>query len=152
MGFAIGLLAGFAVFFAGDWLIDRRGGDRRKHSAGHQAAGSALAILLGIVLDGIPEAIAATTGLGQAGWAKSRILGLWLLVTLVSGLAALAGYALFDTDSPGTVAFVLSFAAGAILTMLADTMMPEAFESGGKLVGVFTTVGFALAFVISSLE
>ena len=50
------------------------------------------------------------------------------------------------------MAFVLSFAAGAILTMLADTMMPEAFEHGGKLVGVFTTLGFALAFAISSLE
>ncbi len=48
--------------------------------------------------------------------------------------------------------FVLAFAAGAILTMLADTMMPEAFEHGGKLVGVVTTFGFALAFAISALE
>ena len=53
---------------------------------------------------------------------------------------------------PSYLAFVLSFAAGAILTMLADTMMPEAFEHGGKLVGLFTTLGFALAFGISSLE
>jgi ZIP family zinc transporter len=56
-----------------------------------------------------------------------------------------------DTASNGVVAFVLAFAGGAILTMLADTMMPEAFEHGGNLVGVVTTCGFALAFAISAL-
>jgi ZIP family zinc transporter len=180
-GVALGLFAGSGVFFAGDMIIDRLGGSERKASSGNQAAGSALAIVLGIVLDGIPEslvvgltvleagsvsvaflvavflsnlpeAIAATTGLARAGWARGRIIGLWILVTTVSGLAALAGYGLLDTASPRTVAFVLAFAAGAILTMLADTMMPEAFEHGGKLVGLFTTLGFALAFAISSLE
>jgi zinc transporter, ZIP family len=50
------------------------------------------------------------------------------------------------------IAFVLAFAGGAVLTMLADTMMPECFEHGGKLVGVFTTLGFAIAFAISSHE
>ena len=80
------------------------------------------------------------------------MLGLWLGVALVSGLASLAGYALLDGASGNAVAFVLAFAGGAILTMLADTMMPEAFEHGGRLVGVFTTLGFALAFAISALE
>jgi ZIP family zinc transporter len=180
-GVGLGLFLGSVVFFAGDSLIDRLGGDDRKHSGGNQAAGSALAIVLGIVLDGIPEslvlgltvreagavsaaflvavflsnlpeAIAATTGLTKAAWPRDRILGLWVLVMLVSGLAAGAGYGLLDGASPQTIAFVLSFAGGAILTMLADTMMPEAFEHGGKLVGLFTTAGFALAFAISSLE
>jgi ZIP family zinc transporter len=73
-------------------------------------------------------------------------------VITVSGLSSLAGYALLDSASASLVAFVLAFAGGAILTMLADTMMPEAFEHGGKLVGIFTTVGFALAFSISVLE
>jgi ZIP family zinc transporter len=180
-GVALGLFAGSAVFFLGDTVIDRMGGAGRKSSSGNQAAGSALAIVLGIVLDGIPEslvlgltvleagavsvaflvavfmsnlpeAIAATTGLARAGWARGRILGLWILVMIVSGLAALAGYGLLDTASPRTIAFVLAFAGGAILTMLADTMMPEAFEHGGKLVGLATTLGFALAFAISALE
>jgi ZIP family zinc transporter len=71
---------------------------------------------------------------------------------LVSALASLAGYALFDGASPRTLAFVLAFAAGAILTMLADTMMPEAFERGGKVVGLATTLGFVVAFAISSME
>ena len=80
------------------------------------------------------------------------MLGLWVLVMVVSGLSALAGYALLDGASPHVIAFVLSFAGGAILTMLADTMMPEAFEHEGKLVGLVTTLGFALAFGISALE
>ena len=157
------------------------GESARKHSSGAQEAGSPLAIVLGIVLDGIPEslvlgltvlqagsvsvamlvavflsnlpeAIAATTGLGTAGWTRSRILYLWILVIAVSGLASLAGFAFLDSASPTLVAFVLAFAGGAILTMLADTMMPEAFEHGGELVGIFTTVGFAVAFSISVLE
>jgi zinc transporter, ZIP family len=178
---ALGLCAGSVTFYVGDALIDRMGGAHRKHSGGRQAEGSALAIVLGIVLDGIPEslvlgltivasgsvsvallvavalsnlpeAIAASSGLAQAGWATRRILGLWTLVAVVSGLAALVGFAVFDSASPGTIAFVLSFAGGAVLTMLADTMMPEAFEHGGKLVGVVTTFGFGLAFAISALD
>jgi ZIP family zinc transporter len=180
-GVALGLFLGSLTFFVGDWAIDRVGGAERKDSGGAQSGGFALAIVLGIVLDGIPEsfvlgltvlqagevsaaflvavflsnlpeAIAATSGLAQAGWRRSRILGLWGLVTAVSGLAALAGYALLDGASPGTIAVVLSFAGGAILTMLADTMMPEAFELGGKQVGLVTTLGFALAFGISSMS
>jgi zinc transporter, ZIP family len=180
-GVGLGLFLGATVFFVGDTIIDVRGGSQRKASSGTQEAGSALAIVLGIILDGIPEsfvlglsvleagavsaaflvavflsnlpeAIAATTGLAKAGWATGRILALWTVVMIVSGLAALAGYGLLDSASPKTIAVVLAFAAGAILTMLADTMMPEAFEHGGRLAGVVTTFGFGLAFLISSLE
>jgi ZIP family zinc transporter len=176
-----GLFAGCGVFFGGDWLIDRLGGDKRKNATGAQGSGSALAIVLGTVLDGIPEsmvigltifeggavgaaylvavfisnlpeAISSTAGLAAGGWKKSRILWMWIAIALISGLASLAGYGLFQNSSPGTVAFVLTFAAGAILTMLADTMMPEAYEHGGKLVGVVTTLGFAVAFTIHTLD
>jgi zinc transporter, ZIP family len=77
---------------------------------------------------------------------------MWIGITAVSGLASVAGYGLFQDASPDIVAFVLAFAAGAILTMLADTMMPEAFQHGGTLVGVVTTLGFATAFVIHELD
>jgi ZIP family zinc transporter len=178
---AIGLFAGCAVFSIGDALIDRLGGEDRKSISAEQTDGSALAIVLGIVLDGIPEsavigltvleggsvsvamlvavflsnlpeAVAATSGLVAGGWRTARILGLWSGVVAVSGLAALAGYALFDGASPSVVAFVLAFAGGAILTMLADTMMPEAFAHGGRLAGVLTTIGFATAFAVSAFE
>jgi zinc transporter, ZIP family len=178
---ALGLFAGCGVFFFGDTLIDRLGGEGRKSSGGEQSGGVGLAIMLGIVLDGIPEsivigvgllsgdgvslamlvavflsnlpeAVAATTGLTAAGWPRTRLWLLWLAVVSVSALSSLAGYALFDDASPDTIAFVLAFAGGAILTMLADPMMHEAFEQSGKLVGVVTTLGFALAFTISTLE
>ena len=178
---ALGLALGAVSFYVGDGLVDRMGGDRRKSSGGEQVDGSGPAIVLGAVLDGIPESIvlgvgllggtgvslafiaavflsnipegiAGTTGLEAAGWAPRRIIGLWLLVTLVSALAALAGYAVFDTASPETLAFVLSFAGGAVLTMLADTMAPEAFQHGGREVGLFTTAGFALAFALHLVE
>jgi zinc transporter, ZIP family len=177
---ALGLFAGAFTFFVGDLLIDRLGGEGRKSADGDQDKGTGLAILLGIILDGIPEsivlgltvlqggvsvamfaavfisnlpeALSSTTGLSASGWSRSRILGLWALVTIVSALSALAGYALFDEASSGTIAFVQAFAGGALLTMLADTMMPEAFKYGGKQVGLWTTLGFALAFGISALE
>ena len=94
--------------------------------------------------------ISSTSGLVTGGWKKSRIL--WIAIAVISGLASLAGYGLFQHSSPGTVAFVLAFAAGAILTMLADTMFPEAYQHGGKLVGVVTTLGFAVAFTIHLLD
>ena len=176
-----GVFAGCGVFFGGDWLIDRLGGGDRKDADGGQSSGSALAIVLGTVLDGIPESmvigltiyeggavgaaylaavfisnlpesLSSTTGLLTGGWKKSRILWMWIAIALISGLASLAGYGLFQHASEDTVAFVLAFAAGAILTMLADTMMPEAYEHGGKMVGVITTLGFAVAFIIHTLD
>jgi zinc transporter, ZIP family len=180
-GVALGLAAGALTFFAGDWWIDRMGGADRKSMEGPQEEGSGLAIVLGAVLDGIPESIvlgltlvgggevsvaflaavfisnlpeglAASTGLRASGWSTGRIVALWTGVALVSGLAALAGFGLFDTAPAGTVAFVLAFAGGAVLTMLADTMMPEAFDKAGPLVGLFTTAGFAVAFALHLIE
>ncbi len=176
-----GLFAGCAVFFTGDVLIDRWGGAMRKDATGAQESGSGLAIVLGTVLDGIPESIvigltisesgtvgvayliavfisnvpeslSSTAGLVAGGWTRMRVLWMWIAIALVSGLASLAGYALFEDASPDVIAFVLTFAAGAILTMLSDTMIPEAYRHGGKLVGVVVTLGFAVAYVIHTVE
>jgi ZIP family zinc transporter len=146
-----------------------------------EGGGSPLSIVLGTVLDGIPESmvigltifeggavgaaylaavfisnlpesISSTSGLLSSGWVKSRILWMWTGIMLVSAVASMAGYGLFQDSSPGVVAFVLTFAAGAILTMLANTMMPEAFEHGGKWVGIMVTLGFATAFTIHLLD
>jgi zinc transporter, ZIP family len=178
---AVGLFGGSFTFYFGDLLIDRMGGEDRKSMGGGQARGVALAIVLGIVLDGIPESFvvgmdlvsgegislafvvavflsnlpesaAATSGLRKARWKTGRIYWLWIGVTLVAGIAAALGNRIFEGASGDAVAFVLAFAAGAILTMLADTMMPEAFEKGGRAAGLLTTLGFATAVLISSLE
>jgi ZIP family zinc transporter len=69
---------------------------------------------------------------------------------IAGGGVALLGFAVFDSAGPSANAFVLAFAAGGVLTMLADTMIPEAYENGGKLVGVVTTFGFAVAFGLSA--
>ena len=177
----LGLLAGALAFYIGDLAVDRFGGEGRKSPAGDQDAGSGLAILLGTVLDGIPEsivlglsllgeggvsvamlaavflsnlpeALSSTAGLSKSGWSRERILGLWVSVTVVSAISSLVGYAFFDGASDATIAFVQAFAGGALLTMLADTMMPEAFRYGGKRVGLVTTLGFALAFFITTIE
>jgi ZIP family zinc transporter len=87
----------------------------------------------------------------SGGTSRRRIMSVWVLVALVSGVAALAGYALLDGASPGETAFVLAYLGGAILTMLADTMMPEAFENAGRAVGLMTTLGFGLAFALTLL-
>jgi ZIP family zinc transporter len=179
-GVASGLFAGALTFYGGDLLIDRMGGKERKSSGGEQAQGSPLAIVIGTVLDGIPEAIvlgltlldggvsisiltaifisnlpeaiAATTGLRQAGWSRGHVMGLWAVVAFITAVAALAGYTVFATALPSTIAFVQAFAGGALLTMLADTMIPEAYENGGLEVGLLTTFGFAVAFGLHLLE
>jgi len=174
----IGMFTGCLVFFGGDVLIDRAGGSRRKSANG--SGDSPLAIVLGTVLDGVPESVvvglafyesgsvgaaylaavfisnvaeslSSSVGLAASGWRSSRILLLWTGIALLSGVSSLAGYSAFDHVSTRAVAFVLAFAGGAILTMLADTMMPEAYEHGGKLAGVVTTLGFAVALLIDQL-
>jgi ZIP family zinc transporter len=176
---AAGLAAGSLAFFIGDLLVDRRGGEHRKRSGGQQEGGAAAAIVVGAMLDGIPESVAigvslleggsvgvsvvaavflsnvpeslsAATGLRRAGHSARWIVGLWLAVAVISALAAALGYAFLGDASSNVIGFIQAFAAGAILTMLADTMMPEAFENSGSAVGLATCLGFALAFLLST--
>lgn len=180
---AIGLTLGALTYFALDRLLDRAGGNHRKSSGGEQADGSPMAILLGAVLDGIPESaaigltlltgegvsaalvgavflsnvpesLAAATGFKAAHWPAVRSLGLWVGVALVSALSAALGYVVLDGASANAVGALESFAAGAILVMLVDTMIPEAFKDANrsKAVGLATTLGFALAYLLSTLE
>ncbi len=175
---AVGFTGGALAFYVGDWAIDRRGGHGRKSMHGEdQLAGSASAIVLGTILDGIPEsfvlgasllegsvatavvvgvfvsnvpeALSGTSGLLQAGWARGRVLALWSAVVAVSVLAATVGWYALDSMPTATGAFALAFAGGALLVMLADTLMPEAFALGGREAGLLTALGFALGFGLS---
>jgi ZIP family zinc transporter len=178
-GTAPGFFAGALVFTAGDWAISRMGYRRRKSMAGAAHSASALAIVLGTVLDGIPEsavlglslldsgqigwsmlvavfvsnipeAVAATTGLRETGWPLARIFALWSGTAVLSAFAAAAGFGLLDGAAGWALAFVLAFAGGALLAMLSTTMMPEAYENAGRAIGLVTTLGFAAAFGINS--
>jgi ZIP family zinc transporter len=108
-----------------------------------------LAFLAAVAVSNLPEAISATTGLRATGWRPGRIVGLWLVVVGVSAVAAGAGYGLLAGTSPAMIGTIQAFAAGAVLTMLADTMMPEAFEEAGAWVGLATVLGFGIGALLT---
>lgn len=101
-----------------------------------------LAMLVAVFLSNLPEAVAGTVGMQQEGWGRRPILLLWLGIALVCAGAAAAGYGLLSQMSGAGVALIQAFAAGAILVMLANSMIPESYSHGGKLAGLFTVLGF----------
>jgi zinc transporter, ZIP family len=178
---AAGMALGSVVFFLGDRLIDGLGGEGMGSVNGPESPGSGLAIVLGAALDGVPESIvlgltiasggetgiaffaavllsnlpegiAGTSGLQKGGWDGWRIIRLWAIVVIASAVAALVGATVLAGGQGDLHAFILGFAGGAILTMLADTLIPEAFENAGNLAGLMTTLGFGLAFALSLLD
>lgn len=177
-----GVFAGAAAFTIGDILIGRFQRRHRHGAVIPSAdEGSGLSILLGALLDGVPETavlgltilqtgevgiamlvavfisnlpegIAATTTLIEGGWKRSLVLEIWGAVVLACGLAAAAGYVLLDGASTGVISFVFAFSGGAVLTMLANSLMPEAYEHAGRPVGSVTVLGFIVAYGIHLLE
>ena len=111
-----------------------------------------LVFVVAVFLSNVPESLSAAAGMKKAGHSTTYVLGLWAAVVVVSALSALFGYLFLAGASNDVIAAIQSFAAGAILTMLASTMMPEAHEEGGAVVGVVTALGFLVAFFLTKLE
>lgn len=111
-----------------------------------------MAMLVAVFVSNLPEAIAGSTGMKQDGWSTKRIIILWSFIALICSFSTVAGFSLFTNTSIGWLAFVQSFAGGAILMMLANSMIPEAYEHGGKLAGVATVLGFFLSVSIIIME
>jgi len=107
--------------------------------------------VLAIFLSNIPEGLSSSAGLKARGWRARSVLLLWAAIAAVSGVASLAGYVLFGHFGPGVNALVLAFAAGGVLAMVADTMIPEAFSEAHSLSGMVTVLGFATSFLLSKL-
>jgi ZIP family zinc transporter len=171
-------LMGALSFYLGDWIIDRQGGSERKDLTPDQPGSSGAAIFIGTLLDNVPESLilgmgvaiggavnlaflvavfvsnipeglAGTISLEGAGRSHRKVFWMWTSLVIVSALCAGLGYFLI-TVLPGVDGrYAQAFAAGAMLTMIAEAMMPEAFEHGGKLVGLYTVLGFLVAAILS---
>jgi len=111
-----------------------------------------LAMLVAVFVSNLPEAIAGSTGMKAGGWKNSKIILLWFSIAIICSFASVAGFALFTNTSERWLAFIQAFAGGAILMVLANSMMPEAFEHGGRYAGVATVIGFFLAVSMVILE
>lgn len=174
----IGFLFGGLTFIAGDWWLHKIGARKHKKIqlvSSDQESGRL--ITLGAILDGVPESIAlgivlfsgsggmlmataiflsnfpesmsSVSGLKSEGYSKNRIYLLWLTVGICSVVITVLSYIFLHDINPNITGILESFAAGAILVMLADTMMPEAYSEGGFGVGIMTLLGFLAAFIIS---
>lgn len=117
-------------------------------AAGH---GIGLSMLVAVFLSNLPEGISGALGMKKSGKSNLYILTLWGITIVVCGGAAMLGYTLLGYASPDVIATTLALAAGAILAMITDTMIPEAFEESGRFVALVTVTGFLIAFVVSHL-
>jgi len=111
-----------------------------------------LAMLVAVFISNLPEAIAGSTGMKASGWSGKKIILLWSFIALFCALSTVAGFALFSGASDQWLSFIQAFAGGAILMMLANSMIPEAYEHGGKLAGVFTVLGFFVSVAMVIFE
>ena len=114
--------------------------------------GVSIALLAGIWVSNFPESLGSTVNLKKSGWAKKRIRLMWWGIALVCALSAGVGYAVVNNSDALTGALVSSFAAGALLTMIADEMAPEAYERSQIYAGLATVAGFTFALWLTSLE
>lgn len=174
---AMSLLLGAGVFVLGSRLIETRGGKRRKNPAtggddqplgivlgsaldgipesfvlglSVLTGGVSLPLLIGISLSNLPEGMAASAGLRARRWPIGRVMLMWSAVVATSAVAAGLGHTVLASDDGTLTGVVQTFAAGALLAMISDTMIPESYEvervwTGGLVVG-----GFAASLLIAA--
>jgi ZIP family zinc transporter len=178
---AVGLGTGALIYFSLDGLIASRFSSGRGRAGRAAGSDPGTALALGAFLDGIPEqlvlgiglaagegigigllvaifvsnlpeAIGSATEMRKAGTGRDKILRLWGVVAVICTLASVAGYAIADTASGELRAGIDGFAAGALLVMLIDSMIPDATRESGRVAGLVTTLGFAVATALSSVS
>jgi ZIP family zinc transporter len=178
---AFGLFAGALTFYFSDKLIEKLGASDHMEINPSKHSNLMVPMVLAIMLDGIPEsiviglgifeggkvsmamlvavfisnlpeAIAGTTGMKAGSWGWKKIILLWLIIAVICAFATVAGFTLFSGASGNWLSFIQAFAGGAILIMLANSMIPESYEHGGKLTGIFTVLGFFVSVAMVILE
>lgn len=113
--------------------------------------GIGVAVLAAIFLSNLPEGLSSAAGMKNAGRSARYVFGIWITIAVVSGIAGGLGAGLLGGASGATTALVTAMAAGAILTMIADTMIPEAFEKAHLYTGVIASAGFLTSLGLSQL-
>jgi zinc transporter, ZIP family len=173
-------LLGAGIFTLFELWISKKGGSQRKRSKKNPHNHSGLAIYTGTLMDAIPEsiiigvsflgsqsvqwvfiaaifisnfpeALSSSIGLKLDNYSPKKILTLWGSVVVISSLSALAGY-IFLRNAPESTAFIIgAFGAGGLLAMVSSTMLPEAFEEGGPVVGFISASGIILSYIFTNL-
>jgi ZIP family zinc transporter len=178
---AIGLGIGALTYFGLDGLIASRFSSGRGRTGRTEGSDPGIALALGAFLDGIPEqlvlgiglaggegigigllvaifvsnlpeAIGSASEMRRSGTKRGKIMQLWSAVAAICTLASVAGYAIADAASGELRAGIDGFAAGALLVMLIDSMIPDATKESGRVAGLVTTLGFAVATALSSIS
>ncbi len=111
--------------------------------------GVAVATVIAVFLSNVPEGLSSTVGMKRNGFGFAYVFALWTGIACMCGLGSLIGFTVFDTLPLEAVAVMQGIAAGAMLAMIADTMIPEAFAATRNASGLITAAGFLLAFVLS---
>ncbi|MFL8938515.1 ZIP family metal transporter [Rossellomorea oryzaecorticis] len=174
-------LAGAAVFTLFELWINKKGGSQRKRSQKNPHGHSGLAIYIGTLMDAIPEsiiigisflggqsvqwvfiiaifisnfpeALSSSIGLKLDSYSTKKILVLWGSVVIVSSLSALLGYVFLEGAPESTEYIIGAFGAGGLLAMVSSTMLPEAFEEGGPIVGFVSALGIILSFIFTNIS
>jgi len=175
-----GFLGGAVLYVVLDVLLDRMGARKKRGSAGSGGSGTGLGIALGALLDGIPETAVQGVGLASGGALSVAVVAavvisnlpeglsstsdmkangrsaryvftVWGSIAVACALSALGGYAILGQAPAGVQSAVTAVAAGAILAMLADTMLPEAFRKTGTWTGLIAVIGFFAAYGIHTV-
>lgn len=110
-----------------------------------------VAVVAAIFLSNLPEGMASAAGMKKSGRSVGYVFSVWIVIAAACGLSSLAGYTLFDEFSPFVVAATTAVAAGAMLTMIVDTMIPEAFSKTHNWAGLIAVSGFLTSFMLSEL-
>jgi len=110
-----------------------------------------VATVAAIFLSNLPEGLSSSAGMRKAGRSAAYVFGVWTTIAAACGLSSLAGYALFGALSPGIVAAATAVAAGAMLTMIVDTMIPEAFAETHDWAGLIAVLGFLVSFALTEI-
>jgi ZIP family zinc transporter len=170
----VGLGVGAFTYFALDRMVGKKSARSGRGSAGSSLAlgafldgipeqlvlgigiaagqGVSVGLLVAIFVSNLPEAIGSSTAMRAAGTSSAQIRRLWVAVAVVCAVATIVGYAIADNVSGNLNAAVDGFAAGALLVMLIDSMIPEAVRKGGDISGLVTVLGFAVAAGLSGIS